>query len=379
MPNKYKPYPILLFLSLVGMMSSNACLGCKNPFINNFQDGYKLQRELLKQRDGQFPSDGPLDAQTKLLNAVAKGQVSNSTLIQLLEQKKIDPTAKDEQGRNIIQNSIYNGATPEQLKIILEQLKQQFPHQEAADQELAQLLNTPDNSSRKDTAFIVAVEKMGEKRDKNYIEMVDILLGNGAKPSLEERKRGLLYCIKLSALETSETNSGMELFQHLAQKFQELAIPIDQATALAIASAAASAGNEDLMRCILEDPVGFPIDAASEDGKGNTLLHYAAAGNGKGQGSQEIIKLLAQLDESNPDYINCVNKQGETALYVALKQELLKNVLALLKVGVKVRSADMAILEELSQKYPNNRNWRIIQNKLAQIFNAAASPSASQQ
>jgi len=373
MLNKVKSYHILLPLLLGAILSFNSCLGCRNASTKSPQY-HKYGDKKWGLGNDQSTEKPPLDPQTKLMNAVAKGQVDTSTLIQLLEQRKIVPTAKDEQGRNAIQHIIYNGTTPDELKAFLQQLKQQFP-EKLANQEMAKLLNTPDNLPRPNTAFIGAVEKMGEKRDEKFIELVDILFEHGARPSPKEQKRGLLYCIKLSGGETDETNSGVALFKHLAQKFQELDAPIDQATALAIASAAALAGNDDLMQYILEHPALFPLDAASKDKKGNTLLHYAAVSNGKGQGSQEVIKLLlSQLGGSNPAYINQVNNKGETALYVAAKQGLNiqgshKNVEALLKKGAKVCQEDINMVEDLLKQQPDNQALRVVHGKLTQSFN----------
>jgi hypothetical protein len=374
MLKKAKSYHIFLLLLLGGILSLSSCLGCRNASTKRPRS-HKDVDPKPDERDDRSTKKPPLDAQTKLMNAVAKGQVNTSALIQLLEQKKVDPIAKDEQGRNVIQNIIHHGTTPDELNVILQQLKQQFPNQEVANQEIAKILNTPDNCPRPNTAFIGAVEKMGEKRNENPIKLVDILFENGARPSPKERKRGLLYCIKLSGLETDETNSGIALFKHLAQKFQELDAPIDQATALAVASAAARTGNDVLMQYILEHPALFPLDAASKDKKGNTLLHYAAVGNGKGQGSQEVIKLLLrQLGGSNAAYINQVNNEGETALYVAAKQALNiqglhRNVEALLKKGAKVRQEDINMVEDLLKQQPDNQALRVIHRKLTQSFN----------
>lgn len=315
-------------------MSASSCLGCKNASIkgSRVNEHGQHEDEMLDQRDDQSTEERPLDPQTKLMNTAAKG-VKAPTFLQWLEQGKISPAAKDEQGRTAIQHIIYNGTTAGELKTFLQQLKQQFPDQEIADQEVAEILNTPDNLPRPSTAFIGAVERMGEKRDKEPIELVDILFENGAKPSLAERKRSLLYCIKLSDLETSETHSGIELFKHLAQKFQALKMPLDQATALAVAGAATLAGNDDLMQYILEHPAIFPIDAASEGEKGNTLLHAAAIG---GKNSTHVIDLLLAKFSSPADYIDRVNKKGETALHVGVKHGSLDAVRALVKAGANI-------------------------------------------
>lgn len=344
-------------------MSSNSCNSCRNASIK----GLRLnERKPDDQRQ--------LDEQTKLMNTVAKEKVQNPTLMQWLEQGKIGPATKDKQGRNIIQHIIYNGTTPDELKSFLQQLKQQFPNQEVANEEIAKVLNTPDNSRKntakesvKDTAFIGAVGTLGEKRDKEPIELVDILFENGARPSLEERKRSLLYCVKLSSVETSETHSGIALFKHLVHKFQELDTPLDQATARAVASAAARTGNDDLMQYILEHPDMFSVDAASKDKKGNTLLHSAASGD---RDNAHIVDLLLTKFNSPAGYINQINEKGESPLHVAVRHASLGSVRALIKAGANIHlknqdgKTPLDIVNDLIVQQPANKCFVAIRKKL---------------
>lgn len=340
------------------MVSFNSCLACKNNIHQGNRSYPSKQKEKFDQSDEPSKITPPLDVQTQLMDAVAEGQIAKSSFIQLLEQGKILPTAKDGQGRSTIQHIIYQGTAPEDLNAILEQLKKQFPDQEVANQEIAKVLNTPDNSSRKDTAFIAAVEKMGEKRDEAFIRLVDILYKNGAQPGVTEQKRSLLYCIKLSDLETAETKSGVALFNYLVQKFQHSKMPLDLVTARAVASAAAQVGNNDLVKSILENPAIFPINAATEDEKGNTLLHDAASGNKNGA---HVIQLLLEQANLPEGYINQINRAGETALHVAVRQGSLAAVRMLIankavNIGLKnqVGQTPFDLTQDLINQQPLN-------------------------
>lgn len=367
MLNIAKLHHMLLFLLLGGIVSFSACNSCRNT-----SQGHKSPEgttsKNLSYKHLELGLHGqpqlPLDKQTQLMNKIGPSQINTANLMKLIEREKISPTAKDGQGRNIVQNVIYHGTTPEELESVLQKLQEQFPNKNVAKQEIAKLLNTPDHSTTPQTAFMYAVESAGQQRNDNkkFLGLVDVLLQNGVKPSQEEQKRGLLYCVRLSCLETSETSVGMDFFEDLAKNFQTNDLPLDEATALAVASAVARAGNDDLMKYILEHPDTFPVSAASKDKQGNTLLHYAASGNKNGEHVMKV--LLANLNSPFDNYINETNEEGKTALHIAIqKGEVPNNVRALIKAGANIHlktknePTPLELAKGLLEKEPTN-NYR---------------------
>jgi hypothetical protein len=356
-------------------MSFNSCLNCKNvstqkPHNHSPQGKLKNKKDEVPKQQGDKPTKKSTFLEegqpTKLMDDKVdkdNGQVFMPTQVAML--------GLDEQGRNVVQNAIHCDIGPKGLRNLLNQLNQLDPGK------VPDILNKPDNTGKNtrdntsfgDTAFIDAIEKTGEKRDKKFIEeLVDVLLENGAKPTLEEWKRGLLYCAKLGSLETDETNSGVELFKCLAQKLPNLGTHMDQATAQAVACEVAQAGNEKLMRYMLENPAIFPINVADKDKEGNNLLHHAASASRNG--AEELIKLiLAKLGSSTVDYINQPNEKGQTPLQVAARLGLLGVVRALLKAGAKKTEVEKIVneLSGLLREQPDNPRLRAILTILQRV------------